>query len=379
MSKILVVEDTDAIREEIVTFLLLADYTVYEATNGIEGIEKANKFLPDLIVSDILMPLCDGYQMLRELRKSSVTENIPLIFLTAKMEKTDIRKGMNLGADDYLTKPLKPSDLLTSINNKLLKHEKLQKKLTTLKLNLSSGLPHEFRTPLNGILGFSEILRDQINDLSQNEIVEYSNHIYQGGKRLQALVENYILYSKLLFDSLNGFKSEKKADTLMVKKVAENTIKKIATSSFRIKDVISNINDFGIEINKEDFEKIVSELINNAIKFSTTGQKIEVNAGIDNSLGFLTIRNEGVGMTESEINKIGGFTQFNRDKMEQQGIGLGLSIVKLMVNKYSGKIKFTSKKDEFFEVQISFPINNISTKLSNSHLKYIQNKSDYFI
>lgn len=356
MSKILVVEDTDAIREEIITFLTLADYTVYEATNGLEGIELAHKVIPDLIVSDIMMPFCDGYQMLRELRKSSVTENIPLIFLTAKMEKADIRKGMNLGADDYLTKPLKPSDLLTSIDNKLLKQERLQKKFTNLKLNLSSGLPHEFRTPLNGILGFSEIIRDHGEDLSKEEIIEYSDHIYQGGKRLQALVENYLLYSKLLFDSLNGFKSEIKAETMMVKKVAENTIKKIATSSYRFQDTTSNINDFAIEINKEDFEKIISELINNAIKFSTTGQKIEVIAGIENSFGFLTIQNEGVGMTENEINKIGGFIQFNREKMEQQGIGLGLSIVKLLVNKYSGKIEFNSKKDEFFKVRISFPL-----------------------
>ena len=357
MFKILVVEDTDAIREEIVNFLSLADYEVYEASNGIEGIEKATQVLPDLIVSDILMPLCDGYQMLRELRKSSITENIPLIFLTAKTEKSDIRKGMNLGADDYLTKPLKPSDLLVSINNKLLRHKKLQEKLTTLQFNLSSVLPHEFRTPLNGILGFSEILRDNIKDLEQSEIVEYAGNIYKAGTRLQHLVENYILYSTLLFNSMNEVKIDEEVETVLLKQIVENQIKETATSLHRFQDVSINITDFGLQIKTEDLVKIIFELTDNAIKFSTTGQKIEITGGSKNAVGYLSFRNEGVGMTENEINKIGGFTQFSREKMEQQGIGLGLSIVKLIVEKYAGKVTFKSKKDEFFEARINFPLN----------------------
>lgn len=356
MKKILVVEDTEVIREEIVDFLSLSGYEVYEAADGLQGISKANEILPDLIVSDILMPFCNGYQMLQELKKNSATENIPFIFLTAKAEKNEIRKGMNLGADDYLSKPLKPTDLLDSIKNKLMKYEILQKRLTNLKLNLSSRLPHEFRTPLNGILGFSEILIEHSHDLSKQDIIEYSRHIYQGGKRLKHLVENYILYSNLLFDSLNNSNLAIDADPIFIKEIVESYTEKFATQLNRLQDVSIQISDFKATIEKNHLTKIVYELITNAIKFSAFGQKIKIVGGIENNFGYLSFRNEGIGMSESDLLEIESFVQFNRNEMEQQGMGLGLSIVKLIMNKYSGKIEITSIKDDFFEARLSFPL-----------------------
>jgi CheY-like chemotaxis protein/CRP-like cAMP-binding protein len=121
MKKILLIEDNVEVRENTAEILTLADYDVATAKNGKEGAELAQKLLPDLIVCDIMMPELDGYGVLHILSKKSETARIPFIFLTAKAEKADMRKGMALGADDYLTKPFDDTDLLNAIETRLRK------------------------------------------------------------------------------------------------------------------------------------------------------------------------------------------------------------------------------------------------------------------
>ncbi|HEY4327582.1 MAG TPA: response regulator [Mucilaginibacter sp.] len=121
--KILIIEDNTNIRENIVEILELADYTVLEADNGKTGVDVTIADLPDLIVCDIMMPELDGYEVLYLLSKNPETAAIPIIFLTAKAEMTDLRKGMELGADDYLTKPFHNMELLNAIESRLKKKE----------------------------------------------------------------------------------------------------------------------------------------------------------------------------------------------------------------------------------------------------------------
>lgn len=121
MKKILVIEDNPEVRENTHEILELAGYEVVTAPNGKAGVELAQKENPDLIICDIMMPELDGYGVLHILNKKPETARIPFIFLTAKTEKTDIRKGMNLGADDYLTKPFDDTDLLNAIEARLRK------------------------------------------------------------------------------------------------------------------------------------------------------------------------------------------------------------------------------------------------------------------
>ena len=115
MFKILIVEDTLTIREEIHDILVMEGYIVFEAENGGIGFEIALKERPDLIISDILMPKLNGFEMYKKLQNNKTTKLIPLIFLSAKAEKSDIRAGMNLGAEDYLTKPIDVEDLLNTV------------------------------------------------------------------------------------------------------------------------------------------------------------------------------------------------------------------------------------------------------------------------
>lgn len=123
MTKILIIEDNNDIRENVVEILTLAGYNVFEANNGKTGAELAIKTLPDLILCDIMMDDLDGYGVLHLLNKFAETKVIPFIFMTAKSERSDIRKGMELGADDYLTKPFDDTELLNAIETRLKKKQ----------------------------------------------------------------------------------------------------------------------------------------------------------------------------------------------------------------------------------------------------------------
>lgn len=126
MSKIVLIEDNNEMRENIEEMLELADYDVVSAPNGKIGVELVKKELPDLIICDIMMPELDGYGVLYYLSKISATRGIPFIFLTAKTERSDFRKGMNMGADDYITKPFEEMELLEAIESRLEKRRRFE-------------------------------------------------------------------------------------------------------------------------------------------------------------------------------------------------------------------------------------------------------------
>lgn len=127
MKTILLVEDDNSIRDMVRNYLELLNYSVLVASNGKDGIELAKRIMPDLMISDVMMPAMDGFEMKKELAKDDVTATIPFIFLTSLSEKEKFRQGMELGADDYLNKPVNLDELKNAINTQLKKREKVLK------------------------------------------------------------------------------------------------------------------------------------------------------------------------------------------------------------------------------------------------------------
>jgi CheY-like chemotaxis protein len=136
MTKILLVEDNDEIRENTAEILEMANYQIATASNGKEGYEVALKEEPDLIICDIMMPVLDGYGLLHLINKNNILKSIPFIFLTAKTERGDFRKGMEMGADDYITKPFTDIELLNAIESRLQK-ARIQSERATSAKNLN--------------------------------------------------------------------------------------------------------------------------------------------------------------------------------------------------------------------------------------------------
>lgn len=156
MKKILLIEDNTEVRENTSEILELAGYEVVTAPNGKIGVELAQKEKPDLIICDIMMPELDGYGVLHILSKKDETAGIPFIFLTAKTEKIDIRKGMNLGADDYLTKPFDDTDLLNAIEARLKKSVMQQKLYESTPEGLDSFIQDAKR-----VLNLKDLCKDK--------------------------------------------------------------------------------------------------------------------------------------------------------------------------------------------------------------------------
>jgi DNA-binding NarL/FixJ family response regulator len=128
MKKILVIEDEPEMRRNLVTILRCEKFLPVAAANGREGVEHARKDPPDLVLCDVMMPEMDGYGVLKALHNEPDTMNIPFIFLTAKSERTDVRNGMDLGADDYLLKPVDKGELLRAIRTRLARAEQLARR-----------------------------------------------------------------------------------------------------------------------------------------------------------------------------------------------------------------------------------------------------------
>lgn len=156
MKKILLIEDNPEVRENTAEILSLANYEVIEAPNGRVGVDLAQREKPDLIICDIMMPELDGYGVLHILSKNEQTARIPFIFLTAKTEKSDIRKGMNLGADDYLTKPFDDTELLNAIEARFRKVEMLQKQYAST----AEGL-EDFIKDAQLVLNLKDLCKDR--------------------------------------------------------------------------------------------------------------------------------------------------------------------------------------------------------------------------
>jgi len=156
MKTILLIEDNLDVRENTAEILELADYKVFTAENGKVGVELAKKHLPDLIICDIMMPELDGYGVIHVLSKHPETATIPFIFLTAKTEKSEIRKGMNLGADDYLTKPFDDLELLDAVEIRLRKSELIRKSSSTSIDNLD-----QISKAARGLKELEDLVSDQ--------------------------------------------------------------------------------------------------------------------------------------------------------------------------------------------------------------------------
>lgn len=138
-TQILIIEDNEDIRESTSEILGLASYEVYQASNGKQGVDLAIKHIPDIILCDIMMPELDGYGVLHLLSKREDTALIPFIFITAKTDRMEIRKGIEMGADDYLTKPYDDIELLNAIESRLKKKER-QKSIYTSNLTQITNL-----------------------------------------------------------------------------------------------------------------------------------------------------------------------------------------------------------------------------------------------
>lgn len=368
MKTILVIEDEKALLEMLQDLLAAENFEVVGASDGRTGIELARTHLPNLIISDVIMPEADGFDVLRALRASPATATIPFIFLTARADKTDWRQGMELGADDYLTKPFTRAELLKAIAVRLEKQvaidEQQTQKLEQLRSSIALSLPLELRSPLNSILGYSRLLFDESDSLERSEIQGIAQTIHKSAERLYRLTQNFLLYAELELIATNPLQIQALQSGRASS--AASAIAQMATlvtkRADREADLQLDLVDASVRIAKVRLEKIVEELIDNAFKYSPAGTPVRVVGVLGcrdvplNSFYTLSVSDNGRGMTPTQIAEVGAYQQFDRKLYEQQGSGLGLTITKRLAQLLGGELAIESTLGQQTTVKVVLPV-----------------------
>jgi len=361
MKKILVIDDEEWLREMINLALSQKGFSVFEAENGARGIEVARKELPDLVLCDVNMQQVNGYHTLSSLRAEPATASIPFILMTGLADQAGMRQGMELGADDYLPKPFTIDALYAAVDARLKKlnavREEAERKLADLRDHISLMLPHELRTPLNGILAYGEILAAEAETLQPAEITEMGQDICQSGRRLQRLIENFLIYAQLEMYRTDPqkLKALLGKQTVHAAALIEQRAQEQAQLAGRPADLTSNLAETPAPMQEDYFAKIVDELVQNAFKFSPANSPVRVEWTESPSGLTLTVADRGRGLSAEQIAQIGAYMQFDRKRQEQQGLGLGLTICKRLAELHSGKLNFLSEPGAGTTVTLQLP------------------------
>ena len=360
--RILVIEDTKNIRSVLKDILTLEGAHVITAKNGQKGIDKAREHLPDLILCDIMMPVKGGFEVFDEIQNINNLKHIPFIFLTAKATIENRREGMILGVDDYIVKPFDIDLLVKSINSCLYKEKKRKQsennKLETLQHNISFAIPHELLTPLNGIIGLAGLMKNPEVEMNDRDFRDFASGIFDSGHRLLSTFQKFIYYTEVELLLNNDKKKASLKEQITETGEQELGVQSqiIAQKFNRESDIELHLKPFNIKISSSHFEVIIANIVDNAFKFSNQGDKVIIEVELDDSHVHITVIDNGVGFNEVTLNQIGAFTQFNRSKMEQQGLGLGLITSKKLINFYEGELSISENKPKGSCVKLSFLI-----------------------
>ena len=310
-----------------------------------------------------MMPGLDGYGVLEELRKDTLTSTIPFIFLTARTDRVDVRQGMELGADDFLTKPFHAAELLATVRTRLKKREAQQAETNEavgqVTHNIIVALPHELRTPLNIILGFSDLMMLDAPSMDAARIAEMAHLINNGALRLLRVIENFLLFAQteVILTDRHQIEEFRKHYGIYPHLTIARNAKQQATPTGRTDDLRLELEEVdAVSMSEEFLKKITEELIDNACKFSEEHSSIEIKGKRDGDFYVVSVTNSGRGMTREQILKIGAYMQFERRIYEQQGMGLGLVICKRLIEMHGGGFSIESVPGETITVQMRLPI-----------------------
>ncbi|NMF57765.1 hybrid sensor histidine kinase/response regulator [Pseudanabaena yagii] len=374
MSSILVIDDETYNFDVIQTLLSNQTYKLDYATSGQDALDNLEYYQPDVILLDVMMPKMDGMEVCRRLKSMDAWKHVPIIMVTSLTAKKDIALCLESGADDFISKPVDRIELGARVKSMLRIKQQydqikalsklqentihvLQNNMDELCGNLSSSLPHELNTPLNGVFGAIEMVINDHQNMESEEIHEWLSLAKHSIQRLEKLTKKFMEYTKLEIFAINP-KIDESRNTyyldLPTMILIENACAIKANN--RLNDLVLDLEDINISMNEKDFVSMINELIENACKFSKSGTPIKVASWAKDDVLHLSISDQGRGMTEDQINRIGAFIQFERRYYEQQGIGLGLKIAKKIVEIYQGKFSISSSYGQGTTINIELPL-----------------------
>ncbi len=321
------------------------------ATNGPKALSIAKNRKPDLILLDIIMPEMDGFAVCEKLKNDPETEEIPIIFLTAKNDEDNILKGFRYGAVDYITKPFRIEELKarvnTQLNMNLLRERLTNQKIVLEKLNRDKNellgiAAHDLKNPIYSISMIAKVLRDD-NSLNLEDVKEFSRDIITSADRMLELITQ-LLDINAIEDGKVKIAIENSDVNEVLQSVLSLYSDRAAAKKIQIHYARRVTDSFAL-FDSNALKQVLDNLISNAIKFSPFEKNVFVELSDNGKYKQIAITDEGPGMTEDDKRKLfGKFVKLSaRPTADENSTGLGLSIVKKYVDAMNGSIRCESE------------------------------------
>ena len=342
MKNILVIDDDYIYRTSLRELLKTNDYSVKTAENGQKGLLFAEQEHPDLILCDVQMPGMNGHEVLAALRGNSSLYNTPFIFLTSMTDLSDLREGMNLGADDYITKPCSADNLFQAIETRFKKLEDSKKewneKLNIAKKAEDSLTSGTLSVPLKSVIDKSEFLLNHFESYSKKDIMTYVTEIRDSANIINRKVRNLLLYQSFLNEKNDNsvVKQLGYGKSHIKKSLFQEVIYQTARHHGREKDVfITHFEDSILQIPLQSLRIVLEEVLDNAFKFSHKGRLVRISGNRVDDNYILEVVNQ----PNEKPMQISGSN--SRSKSTD---GMGLYIVEKILSFYKCSLKHTIEK-----------------------------------
>lgn len=365
MAQIIVIEDEIDVLENIIDILTLAGYEAEGASNPMMGLNLIRQQHPDLILCDIMMPGFDGYTLLQEVRKDATTTSTPFIFITARADKEAMRQGMELGADDYLTKPFTSEQLIKAIEARLQRHQMITHemgKATEINQLMARTFIDEIRKPLQGVNLAMKLASQQIGSLTFEQIEDLLGTIAAGNNRLNRIIQQMEYSTRLQSGALTPEAIQQRGRAITVADILDAAVNLaysfIGTDYYRFVQNTAHHPHVTIMSHTALIKHAIAELIANALLYTPENSKVEVAQwATDDGMTLISIVDYGMGMSQEQRDLVlSGQYQIPRDPEGKQGMGVGLILARDIIEVHSGTMDFTSVAGKGTEVLVRLPI-----------------------
>ena len=360
---ILVVDDNKENLRVVSNFLKSEGYQIALSLNADDAHNILNENKIDLVLLDVMMPGTDGFTFCKILQKDEALKEVPVIFLTAKTETSDLVEGFSAGGVDYITKPFQKEELIARVNNHIaLAYAKQQvleqaeqiRQINRTKDRLYSVIAHDIKSPFANISMLISTLAEGYLEPGSEEYTEILQNINSSTQETYALLVNLLQWTRSQTGAL-----ELSKEMLNVKELTQNTLRFLEPQAKKKDIMLVDDTAEGVQINADMnmMKSVLQNLVSNAIKFTPRGGEIKVTAKQEQDNAIINVSDNGIGISQDNMNKLfideGQVT--TRGTEDEKGSGLGLLLVKDFIQRNEGTISVDSKEGEGTTFTLRFP------------------------
>ncbi|MDF1552661.1 MAG: response regulator [Deferrisomatales bacterium] len=347
-AKILVVDDNPDNVELLTKRLVAGGYRTCEAYDGEQALEAVAREEPDLVILDVMMPKLDGFEVCHRLKTDERTRQLPVLLLTAKREVPDKVRGLDTGADDYVTKPFNPQELMARVRSLLNQRTFQERRVKEEKLGalgqMAEGVAHEVRNPMVSIGGFARRIRDRLPE--GDPLREYAQHIIKEVERLEAMVEEIVRFKALVMAPYQPVDLAAVFDELLGERQGRLSDGGVTVVKHYAPDLPS------LQGDRDNLKTAFGNLLDNALEAMPDGGILTLSLAAANEWVRAEVTDNGRGIPKDELANV--FDPFFTSKMS--GAGLGLTMVHRIVTRHGGEVDLTSSVGAGTTVVVRLPL-----------------------